>query len=327
MFLRLLTLLILLPSVATAGESSRWVSYPETLPTFDYSGDKLKQSWPILTRGSSIPYPSPEQLALVAAQYPFLINQPDQDPTTVNPTAAHPALKQAHAGDFSALSDAIAQVWRLHFQGQFEAAYTLGSQLGYAGLVPALYAKMMHSTLLETNPDRRLQHYQETIERAESMAKHISDYQPARFGLTYAYVRKLELLPTSAAVRSGHLKEAKDVLSQMQKQFPERAIYRAMLGGLHAGVVDRVGSFVGRITYGSTESRAMAHFKAAIELENGLPVIFNEYTTAMARLDRDKYAATIKHALKHCINLPVYNAEEALNRQACQNKLSLLTAD
>lgn len=330
MFLRFLILMILFPLMikatdVMAAESERWVHYPDTLPKFDYSGDKLKQHWPQLTKSSFLPYPSAEQLQSIASQFPSLIHQPYKHQTAVHPTPAHPALVQARAGDFNALSEAITQVWRYHYQGEFEEAYTLGIQLGYAGLIPAFYAKMMHTTLLERDPERRLSSFQEVIDLSETITDHTADYQPALFGLTYAYARKLELLSTSAAVRSGHLEAANDLLTRMQKQFPQRAIYPAMLGGLHAGVVERVGSFVGRMTYGSTESRAVDYFKSAIELENQLPAIFNEYAKAMTRLDPDAFAETIEQALKHCISLPVYSAEEALNQQACQNQLSTLT--
>ena len=325
MLLRFLILMIFVPLMirvtdVMATEPGHWVSYPDTLPKFDYSGDKLKHHWPQLTKSSFIPYPSPDQLKSVALQFPSLITQQAE-----HQTSSHPAVEQAQAGDFNALSEAITQVWRHHYQGEFEEAYTLGIQLGYAGLIPAFYAKMMYTTLLESDPERRLANFQEIIGLSETIAEHVNNYQPALFGLTYAYARELELLPTSAAVSSGHLEAANDLLTQMREQFPQRAIYPAMLGGLHAGVVERVGSFVGRITYGSTESRAIAHFQAALQLESELPVIFNEYATAMTRLDSRKYAKEIGQALTSCVSLPVYSAEEALNQQACQNKLSTLT--
>lgn len=330
MLLRFLILMIFFPLMirvtdVMATEPGHWVNYPDTLPKFDYSGDKLRQHWPQLTKSSFLPYPSAEQLQSIASQFPSLIHQQYKHPATVHSTSVHPALIKARAGDFNALSEAITQVWRYHYQGEFEEAYTLGIQLGYAGLIPAFYAKMMYTTLLESGPERRLKSFQEVIELSETIAEHTANYLPALFGLTYAYARELELLPTSAAVRSGHLEAANDLLTQLREQFPQRAIYPAMLGGLHAGVVERVGSFVGRLTYGSTESRAINYFQTAIELENELPVIFNEYAKAMIRLDSDKFATPIEQALKHCVSLPVFSAEEALNQQACQNKLSTLT--
>ncbi|WP_419813160.1 hypothetical protein [Bacterioplanoides sp.] len=321
---------LLLPALCFSdSDKAQWLSYPDSLPVFDYSGDKLKQHWPELTKATFIAFPSADNLAEQAQRYPQLLdtnwNAPDSDSANAQPQPVHPAVSQAINGDFQPLSAAVTQVWRFHFQGQFQQAYELGIQLGPAGLIPAFYARLMHTAFLQHDPQTRLHHYQEIISYSEALLPLVPDHPDALFGAAYAYARELELLATSAAVGSGHLSIARDMLKEMQQQFPDRALYFAIEGALQAGVVERVGSFLGRITYGSTESGALTRFQKALTLENQLPVILNEYAIALTRLDHKEYAGEIQQLLTQCAQLEVFSAEEALNQQACQNKLSQLT--
>ncbi len=146
------------------------------------------------------------------------------------------------------------------------------------------------------------------------------DYAFAEFGLAYAC---LAFSNYWTPRRHGDRlwRQPRMPAANLQERYPQQALYPAMLGGLHAGVVERVGSFVGRITYGSTESRALAAFSRALELQNQLPVIYNEYVNALARLDEDKYHDSMITLLQQCVKLPVLSAEEALNRQVCANHL------
>lgn len=304
-------------------QAASWTPYPETLIQFDYSGDKLKQHWPELTKATFIDYPSADNLKKEALQYPKLMEYARQQ---AQRSDAHPALKAAAADNFEPLASEVQNIWRLHFQGDFEQAYKLGQKLGPAGLIPALYSRLMHTALIESDEAKRLAAYREISVLSEELLPLAPDHTFSLFGLAYAHARELELLSTSAAASTDYLSKTRDMLEQLQQRYPERALYPAMLGGLHAGVVERVGSFIGNMTYGSSESGALEEFSRALELESAIPVILNEYATALTRIDADDFAKEITQALTLCSQLPVYSAEEALNRQACQNKLSLLLA-
>lgn len=317
-FARSLTATLLLISV-TCAAAPGWHPYPVHLPQFDYQGDKLKQAWPQLTQATFIAYPSAANLRAEAQRFPALEQYSRQQASQNN---AHPALKAALDGNYQPLSEAIAQVWRFHFEGDFQQAYQLGSQLGPAGFIPALYSRLMHTALLEPDKQKRLAVYREVSALSAELLPKAPDHAFALFGLAYAHARELELLGTSEATATGYLSETRDTLEQLQQQYPQRALYPAMLGGLHAGVVERVGSFIGRVTYGSSESAALQAFSQALELESDLPVILNEYAKALIRLDEEEYADQIRQVLQRCAELPVYSAEEALNRDSCQNRLS-----
>jgi hypothetical protein len=295
-----------------------WQPYPAELPQFDYSDSRLQEFWPQLNQGPGLPYPDETFLRDMMATYPqlaeftlALARQPD----------AHPALQALLNDDLQPLATASQQVWRLHYEGRFQQAYELGKQLGPAGAIPALYSKLMYAALIVQDKDTKLATFREAAAESERLLPLAPDYAFAEFGLAYAHARILELLDTSAATATGFLGDTQDAMANLQERYPQQALYPAMLGGLHAGVVERVGSFVGRITYGSTESRALAAFSRALELQNQLPVIYNEYVNALARLDEDKYHDSMITLLQQCVKLPVLSAEEALNRQVCANHL------
>lgn len=322
---RLVLITLLFFAATTHATDPSWAPYPEHLPQFDYQGEKLQHAWPTLTMATFIDYPSAESLRAEAHRYPKLLAYSLQQASGDD---AHPALKAAAEENFQPLADAVQQVWRLHFQGEFEQAYVLGKQLGPAGLIPALYSRLMHTSLLEQDEEQKLAAFREISTVSEELLPMAPDHAFSQFGLAYAHARELELLSTPAAAATNYLSHSRDTLAELQQRFTGRALYPAMLGGLHAGVVERVGSFIGSMTYGSSESGALEEFGKALELESRLPVILHEYATALMRLDQDDFANEIRQVLTLCTQLVVYSAEEALNQQACKNKLSpLLAAD
>lgn len=292
------------------------------LMTFDYQGDRLREYWPLLARGTRLPFPDQDEYDRLIERYPALAQTLHQQ---ARAKGAHPALQRYAQGDTQPLLLALQQVWRLHFEGDFLQAHELGMQLGIAGSIPGLYALLMHTALVETNPDEKLRIFRDVIEQSEALLPLAPDYAFAQFGLTYAQARTLELLSTSAATNSGLVSRARDTLLELQRRYPDQMLYPVTLGGIYAGVVERVGSWVGRMTYGASESRAIEALELALSLEDQLPVLYKEYAQALLRLDAKKYQSRIQQLLQQCVALTVYSAEEALNQQACHSMLGSLT--
>lgn len=309
---------VLLLSFCCQAFAADWQPYPADLPQFDYSDNRLQEFWPQLNQGPGLPFPDESALRALLDKYPQLLDY-SQDQARL--PEAHPALKALLTDNLQPLAEASQQVWRLHYEGHFQQAYELGRQLGPVGAIPALYSKLMYAALIVQDKDAKLALFREAAAESERLLPLAPDYAFAEFGLAYAHARILELLDTSAATATGFLGDTQDSMAELQERYPQQALYPAMLGGLHAGVVERVGSFVGRITYGSTETRALEAFKRALELQNKLPVIYNEYVNALARLDADKYRDRMITLLQQCVTLPVLSAEEALNRQVCADHL------
>jgi hypothetical protein len=290
-----------------------WPPYPKTLTQFDYSGDLLQQNWPLLTAGIQLPWPDSLLIQEMMTKFPQLSQQLID---LANQPNTHPALAPILQQNFEPLAEAVQQVWRLHYQGQYQQAYELGMSLGPAGLLPALYAKLIHTTfLIPTN--HKAEKYLEVDTIMKPLLPALNNFDFLTFGDAYQKARRLELLSTAAATASGLLGPTQTALQKLHKKSPQHPLYNAMLAGIDIGVIERVGGFIGGMTYGADEDKAIKLFDKALKQEKRLAVLYNEYAQALIRLDDSDYQAKLAQLLNTCINLPVYSAEEALNQQVC----------
>lgn len=307
---------LLLLSFCSFSGALEWKAYPSDLPQFDYSGDKLKENWNKLTLGSKQEWPDEAFLLNMSEDYPQLRQQMLELAAQPN---AHPAVKAILEGDFRPLAEAIQQAWRLHYEGKYEASYKLGVQLGVAGSVPAIYSKLMYTTFMVHSSAEKLTLFREVAEKSEDSLQLTPDYDFGTFGLLYARVRILEQLGTSAALATGFLGSTQKSLKKLTERNPINSLYPTTLGGIQAGVVERVGSLIGRVTYGATEGRTIKHFQQALDLQENLPVIYNEFIVALSRINPKKHKVLIQDLATHCLALTPYSAEEALNQALCSS--------
>ena len=310
--------LLLLPCCTVS--ATEWQSYPDTLPVFNYDGDLLRQNWPQLTAVTQVEYPDSSWIKAMMQRYPRLaiatLEMAGRDNAPASVKAA------IHQTNYEPLAQDLQQVWRLHFAGKFREAYELGMTLGPFGQIPAVYSRLIHATLLVDDKNDKLAEFDAAAGQSNEGLTLAPDYDFAKFGLVYARVRTLELLDTGEARSSGYIPFAQDELEALHKRHPHQAIYPATQGGLEAGIVERVGSFLGSITYGATESGSIEHFDNAMASESTMPVIYYEYAVALGRLDEKEYRRKIRKLAETCTYLPVYTAEEALNQFHCQHLLS-----
>lgn len=292
-----------------------WPQYSEQMPQFDYAGDRLQENWPLLAAGTELPWPDADFVKDMMLRFPEFTKQLL---SLAQKPEAHPALIAALDENYIPLAEALQQVWRLHYQGSFQQAYELGMQLGPAGLLPAVYSKLIHTTFLIADNKSKTERFLEVDEVTKELLPLAPDYRFLIFGDAYQQARRLELLSTSAAGVSGLLGPTQKSLKKLRKKSPNNALYMAMLAGIDAGIIERVGGFVGGMTYGADEDRTIELFNQAIKQESRLAVLFNEYSQALIRLDDSVYDDMLDDLLQRCLALTVYSAEEALNQQVCK---------
>lgn len=302
-------------SFAVEGVDVIWNKYPNNLTQFDYSGEKLKQHWEILSAGPAIQWPDEKYIKNTLARYPDALQKTIEMSTKLN---AHPALKPVALGNFEPMALAIQDLFRLHYQGDFQKAYSLGERLGPVGLVAGLYSKLIHTTFLEENSSSKRKRFSEVDKMILSVVPLLSDYDFLLFADSYQKSRRLELLSTSDALLSGLVGPTQKQLKNLNSEYPNVPMYHALIAGLDAGIIERVGGFLARASYGADEGEVIAHFDYAIESEPRLAVLYNEYIQALLRVGVDKQSKTILNAVDHCLKLTVYSAEEALNQLNCK---------
>lgn len=299
-------------------EPSKWQEYPSDLPQFDYSGDKLQQYWPQLSATTGMPWPDALFIEDMMSELPLLAKQLQLQANSDN---APSELKEVLKNNYQPLAESVQQVWRLHYQGDFKQAYQLGMTLSPAGLFPALYAKLIHTTYLINDSKKKEVGFIEVDRILAKILPLAQDYEFIIFGDAYQKVRRLELMSTSAATTSGLLGPTQDKLKELHHKFPSNSLYSAMLAGIEAGIIERVGSFIGSITYGASEEETIKLFQRAIKAQPYLAVLYNEFSQAILRLNNNVYNELLLSLLNRCINLTTYSAEEALNQRSCQHLL------
>jgi hypothetical protein len=315
--MRFLTLLF--SFIISVTSYAQWTPYPQNLIQFDYSGDKLQQYWPQLSAATGLPWPDANFIVNMMKEFPKLA---DELNTLAKEEGAPIALKATLKGDYQGLASAVQQVWRLHFQGQYQQAYQLGMSLGPAGVGPALYAKLIHTTHLVHEAELKEANFLATDTVISDLLPHAKNYTFLIFGDSYQKARRLELMSTTAATASGLLGPTQEKLNALHKSHPNNPLYSAMLAGIDAGIIERVGNFVGNMTYGADEDRAIELFQNALLTQPSLAVLYNEFAQVILRLDDSDYDELLLNTLNSCDQLEVYSAEEALNQNTCRKLLS-----
>ena len=300
---------------------SQWIAYPEDLEQFDYTGEKLQQYWPQLTAATGLPWPDEAFFQAMMIKFPQLAIELEHK---AKEDTAPAALKATLNNNYQPLALAVQQVWRLHYQGQYEQANQLGMSLSPAGLFPALYAKLIYTTYLVTNNKEKEDSFLEVDQAIMQVWPIANNYHYIIFGDAYQKARRLDLMSTPAATASGLLGPTQKNLKKLHKEFPDNPLYSAMLAGIDAGIIQRVGNFVGRITYGANEARTIKLFQQALNTQPNLAVLYNEFAQVILRLDNSDYDELLLTSLRQCDQLTIYSAEEALNQKSCRVLLAQL---
>lgn len=294
---------------------SEWIDYPQDLEQFDYPDQKLKQYWPKLAAATGLPWPDESFIQQMMIKFPLLAVQLKEKAQKDN---APEALKAILHNNYKPLALSVQQAWRFHYQGQYQQAYELGMELAPAGLFPALYAKLIHTSYLTTNNEDKEKAYLEVNQVIEKVLPKTDNFHFLIFGDAYQKARRLELMSTSSATASGLLGPTQDELRKLHNQSPENPLYSAMLAGINAGIIERVGDFIGGLTYGADEEETIELFQEAVKYQPNLAILYNEFAIAIMRLNDSSYQKLLLSTLNKCDQLVTYSAEEALNQKNCR---------
>ena len=311
--LPIIVLILLATLLPFSQADDAWVSYPSELPQYDYSGEQLKQHWHRLTVGINEPFPDATYLKAMVNSYPELTNII----TTALRKIDSPDSKASHSGtltdtQYQRYASLLQNAWRALFEGRFQEAKQLGMQLGPAGYIPALYAQCIYAQHLARSPQEKHDLLREVISLSDSMR----DYRPAThyvlFSNAYAKARIAEDLGLSEALATGYTRPMKSDLERLMSQQPDHLFGAAALGAVHAGIIDKAGKLVGRMTYGASEKTMLKWFNQAMNHTPLPPVIPLEYSVALNRLYGSEETDKISQLLTQASNVVPTTAEESL---------------
>ena len=110
-------LIALLATCSLGADAADWKPFPLDQSAYDYSGDKLRQAWPQLTRGfGNYPFPDADWVVSMGSQHPQALEK----------TVAVGTGFSGKPEEAEAYAQKLQEVWRLMFRGDFAQAKEQG---------------------------------------------------------------------------------------------------------------------------------------------------------------------------------------------------------
>lgn len=314
----LLLLIAITPSLASAQDT--WQPYPEHLTQYHYEADTLHRNWEKLTKNLRGPLPTVDSLKADAERWPELYEYTKAHLT--KNAAARPSLTQLSGEELdnqhAEYAEHLRQAWAYLFNGKFRKARDLGLALGPAGYFPGLYAQALYATLIETDPANQKRLLEEVIQRTSEILPMAPDHPMIRFGNAYGKARILENLSATEAMATGYTSDITKDLQELLDENPENIYALVLYAGVQAGIIEKAGSFVGRITFGARKSDVEDLFQKAYEIADNYPGIYYEHARATLKLDDRSSRENAQRYLSEITELTSATAEDELikNRAA-----------
>lgn len=308
----LFAVLSLCSLAAVADES--WKPFPYDQTTYDYSGDKLRKAWPQLTRGFGTNYPFPDA--------DWVIKMAAQNPKALEMTVAAGTGFSGKPEEAQAYAAQLQDVWRSMFRGDFAKAKADGLKLGVGGQVPAMFAQVIYALFLAPDQTNRQQLLEEVISYTDKAGDLVNADPMAMFGRVYAKARLGEELPIAVVLKRGYTSQIPDELNALLAKQPRQPYALALYGGYEAGVIRKVGSLVGGMTYGVSADKMEQYFDRSFKQANNLPIGHYEYANALTYVYGDDERSKALEHLKLATQIKPINAMEALEVEHAKKLLA-----
>jgi hypothetical protein len=241
---------------------AQWRPFPYDAPSFDYKGVSLKKHWGQLHRGDCEPYPDEQEL--------------DRQ------IRMHPGLKPG-AG-LKATASALQEAWRTFHCGDYGAAVSGGLAIGRLGFGVANKAAILYATYLEDSGDAK----RDMLLAATHRAEEIQSIAPSLANGWYFHAQALgrygQQISVTKALAEGLSDKVRGSLERTLELEPRHADANIALGLYHAVIIQKMGSLVGRLTYGASGEAALAHFAAALKLNPDSAITRVEYANGLVMI-------------------------------------------
>lgn len=307
----LLALLAVFSLNAVADDT--WKPFPYDQNAFDYSGDKLREAWPRLTRGfgANYPFPDADWVVSMATKHPEALEK-----TVIAGTgfSGKPQEAQVYA-------EKLQDVWRKVFRGDFAQAKKDGLALGVGGQVPGMFAQVLYAMFLAPNQDEKQRLLEEVISYTDEAGPLLNADPIAQFGRAYAKARLAEDLPVPVVLKRGYTSEIPKELDALLAKQPNQPFALALYGGYEAGVIRKVGKLVGKMTYGVSADKMEQYFARSFRAADDLPIGHYEYANALGYVYGGDEEQKALEQLKKAVAIKPINAMEALEVAHAQQLL------
>lgn len=297
----------------TATAAENWKPYPYDQSAFDYSGDKLREAWPRLTRGFGANYPFPDA--------DWVVTKAVENPKALEMTVGAGLGFSGKPEEAGPYAERLQDVWRSVFRGDFAKAKEDGLKLGVGGQVPAMFGQVLYAMFIETDQAQKHQLLEEVVERSNAAGELNNADIVAQFGRIYAMARLAEELPIPVVLKRGYTGTIPKELDALLTQQPEQPFALALYGGYEAGIIRKVGKLVGRMTYGVSPDKMENYFGRSLKAQGDLPITHYEYANALGYVYGDDQRSKSLEQLQKAASFKPVSAMEALEVAHAQTLL------
>jgi tetratricopeptide (TPR) repeat protein len=281
-----------------------WAPFPYRDHGFEYAGPALKKNWARLHLGDQEPYPSAQSLAKLCKGNSALAESiPDFD------------------GDYAALSEKLLEAWRRYHLGEFQQAVQLGLDLGVPGYAVANKATAIYANYLEPARAVKLKLFEEVSARAQSAIAVLPEHANSHYLYAYALGRRSQAISVLEALTQGIGGKVKDALDRTLELEPGHAEAHTAVATCHAEIVDKVGSVLGALTYGTSKDAAVRHYRKALELHPRSAIARIEFANGLMMMYGKDRLDEATNLYIEASNLEPCDAMERLDVELAKSRL------
>ena len=232
-----------------------------------------------------------------------------------------------HRGDCEPFPDteALREAWRAFHRGDFQRAWEAGRTLGAAGYTPACKSAATYATYLERDTKRAAALLNEAAGLCEKACVALPEHANSHYLLAYCLGRYAQKISVTRALADGLAGRVAAALERTLELEPRHAEAHAASGTYHAEVIGKVGSLLGGLTYGASESEALANYRKALKLHPDSAILRVEYARGLLLMD-DSKTAEARKLLAQAAALEPADAAERLDVEHAQARLEKLEA-
>jgi len=219
-----------------------------------------------------------------------------------------------HKGDAEPWPDepAVQQAWVQFHNGEFQRAAEAGLAIGDAGMNVANKATCIYANYLEPREQARQDLLLEAAARAESLQRRHPDNTGGWYWQAYALGRYSQGISVAKALTKGLGVRVRTALESAIARCPQHADAHLALAAFHAEVIDKVGSMVGRMTYGANKVNGLALYKQAMALNPDAIVTLTEFANGLLMLEGPDALPEANRLLDRAASIEPLDAMERL---------------
>lgn len=235
--------------------------------------------------------------------------------------------RRLHAGqgDFEppSVNNSLLEGWACYHGGDFERAAAIGLQHGGRdGLALANRATAIYANYVEPRESTRLTLFRLVADRAAEQFEQDPDDCQAHYWHAYALGRYSQGVSVAKALALGLGGKVKGALEHVIELQPGHADAHLALGAFHAEVIDKVGTLVGRMTYGVRPEAAIEFFERGLALNPHAANGLMEYAHGLQMLHGESHQVQATRLFERAAACIPADARERLDVEMARSSLA-----